>query len=70
LELRKAVFSLSGTLETLAGTFELAPDGSQNGLLAPMAQVVPGKGDAKASTGFNIVAPPELATAKPVYPAP
>jgi branched-chain amino acid transport system substrate-binding protein len=70
LELRKAVFSLSGTLETLAGKFELAPDGSQNGLLAPMAQVVPGQGDAKAPTGFNIIAPPELATAKPVYPAP
>ncbi len=70
LELRRAVFSLSGTLETLAGKFELAPDGSQNGLIAPMGQVVPSKADAKAPPGFTIVAPPELATAAPIYPAP
>jgi branched-chain amino acid transport system substrate-binding protein len=69
LALRKAVFSLSGNLETLAGKFELAPDGSQNGLIAPMAQIVPGK-DAKAPSEFTIVAPPDLATGKPVYPAP
>lgn len=70
LELRRAVFSLSGTLETLAGKFELAADGSQNGLIAPMGQVVPKAGDAKAPAGFNIIAPPELASAKPIYPAP
>jgi branched-chain amino acid transport system substrate-binding protein len=70
LELRRAVFSLSGNLETLAGKFELAPDGSQNGLIAPMGQVVPNKADAKAPPGFTIVAPPELATAAPIYPAP
>jgi len=70
LELRRAVFSLSGNLETLVGKFELAPDGSQSGLIAPMGQVVPDKSDAKAPPVFNIVAPPELATAKPIYPAP
>jgi branched-chain amino acid transport system substrate-binding protein len=76
LELRRAVFTLSGQLETLAGKFELAADGSQNGLIAPMGQLLPAKGqlvpgkENAEAPGFNIVAPPELATAKPVYPAP
>ena len=70
MDLRKAVFSLSGQLETLAGKFDLAPDGSQSGLIAPVGQVVPNKADAKAPPVFNIVAPPALATAKPIYPAP
>ena len=70
LDLRKAVFSLSGNLETLVGKFELAPDGSQNGLIAPLGQLVANPKDPKGAPSFNIVAPPDLATAKPIYPAP
>ncbi len=68
LELRRAAFSLSGKLETLDGKFELAPDGSQIGLLNPLAQITD-----KLEGGeytFNIVWPQDVATAKPIYPAP
>lgn len=77
LELRRAVFSLSGKLETLTGPFILAPDGSQSGEILPLAQIVPANtpGITPASTidkthGFNVVWPADLATAKPIYPAP
>ena len=69
LELRRAVFTLSGTLQTLAGRFELAPDGSQNGLISPLAQIIPGRAGSKDAV-INVIWPPELATAKPIYPAP
>ena len=69
LELRRAVFTLSGKLETLAGPFLLAPDGSQSGEILPLAQIVPGTSIDK-DFGLNIVWPAELATVKPVYPAP
>ncbi|MGI4952716.1 MAG: hypothetical protein ACRYGM_13030, partial [Janthinobacterium lividum] len=77
LELRRAVFTLSGNLQTLAGPFVLAPDGSQSGEILPLGQIVPAStaGITPASTidkeyGLNIVWPAELATAKPIYPAP
>ena len=69
LELRRAVFTLSGKLETLAGPFLLAADGSQSGEILPLGQIVPGK-SMQGEYDLNIVWPPELATAKPVYPAP
>lgn len=69
LELRRAVFTLSGTMNTLAGPFLLAPDGSQSGEILPLAQMVPGK-DLVGQYKLNIVWPEDLATAKPVYPAP
>lgn len=70
LELRRAVFSLSGNLRTLAGPFELAPDGSQSGLIIPLAQIVPGAPAGSNEPKINIVWPADLATAKPIYPAP
>ena len=69
LELRRAVFSLSGNLETLAGPFVLAPDGSQSGEIAPLGQILPPKAGS-STLGLNIVWPADLATAKPIYPAP
>ncbi|NYT78401.1 ABC transporter substrate-binding protein [Alcaligenaceae bacterium] len=67
MDLRKAVFSLSGKLKTLDGTFELDKNGAQIGEITPLGQLVP---DGKGSLKFTIVYPPELATGKPVYPAP
>lgn len=69
LELRRAAFTLSGNMTTLAGPFELAPDGSQSGEILPLGQIVPGK-DLIGQYGLNIVWPSDLATAKPIYPAP
>jgi branched-chain amino acid transport system substrate-binding protein len=73
LELRRAVFTLSGHLRTLAGPFLLAPDGSQSGEILPLGQIVPRKTPTNAiddTYGLNIVWPATLATAKPIYPAP
>ena len=69
LELRRAIFTQSGHLNTLAGPFILAPDGSQSGEILPLGQIVPGTTLDK-EFGLNIVWPADLATAKPVYPAP
>jgi branched-chain amino acid transport system substrate-binding protein len=69
LELRRAVFALSGKLETLAGPFVLAPDGSQSGEITPLGQIVPGN-ELIGQYKLNIVWPAELANAKPIYPAP
>jgi len=69
LELRRAVFTLSGKLETLAGPFILAPDGSQSGEILPLAQIVPGT-EIVGDFNLKIVWPADLATAKPIYPAP
>lgn len=69
LELRRAVFTLSGNMTTLAGPFLLAPDGSQSGEILPLGQMVPGK-ELIGEYKLNIVWPQDLATAKPVYPAP
>lgn len=66
LDLRKAIFGLSGNLKTLDGTFALDPTGAQVGILLPVAQVAIEGGQLK----FVVVSPHELATGKPVYPAP
>jgi branched-chain amino acid transport system substrate-binding protein len=41
LELRKAIFALSGNLKTLDGTFELDPTGAQIGEITPLGQFIP-----------------------------
>ena len=56
-------------MTTLAGPFLLAPDGSQSGEILPLGQMVPGD-DLVGQYKLNIVWPADLATAKPVYPAP
>lgn len=67
LDLHDAVFSLSGKLKTLDGSFVLDKMGAQIGDLMPLAQMVPnGKGGLK----FNVVYPPDVADAKAIYPAP
>ncbi|HEU0231423.1 MAG TPA: ABC transporter substrate-binding protein [Burkholderiaceae bacterium] len=67
LDLRKAVFSLSGKLKTLDGAFELDKDGAQTGEVMPLGQLVP---DGKGGLKFSVVYPAEAATGKPIYPAP
>lgn len=66
LDLRKAIFSLSGNLKTLDGTFALDPTGAQVGIMLPVAQAAIEGGQLK----FVVVFPHELATGKPVYPVP
>ncbi len=66
LELRRAVFSLSGKLRTLDGTFELDPTGAQIGEITPLGQLMLKDGHLH----FVTVYPPDVATGKPVYPAP
>lgn len=67
LDLRKAVFGLSGKLKTLNGSFELNDMGAQIGELTPIGQMVlKGKGD----VGLNVVYPPDVANAKPAFGAP
>jgi branched-chain amino acid transport system substrate-binding protein len=67
LDLRDAVFSLSGKLKTIDGTFELDKNGAQIGEITPLGQLVP---DGKGSLKFTVVYPKDVATGKPVYPAP
>lgn len=67
LALRKAVFSLSGKLNTIDGNFELDETGAQTGEIMPLGQVVP---DGKGGVKFTVIYPSDLATGKPVYPAP
>ena len=66
LELRKAIFSLSGNLKTLDGTFALDATGGQIGEITPLGQFQPDGDDLKLIT----VWPHEVATGKPVYPRP
>jgi branched-chain amino acid transport system substrate-binding protein len=66
LALRAALFSLSGKLKTLDGTFELDETGAQIGEITPLGQLVP---DGSGGLKFVTVYPHELATGKPVYPA-
>ena len=67
LELRKAIFSLSGNLKTLDGTFELDSNGGQIGEFTPIGQFVPGDdGHLKLVT----VWPHDVANGKPIYPRP
>ena len=67
LELRKAIFSLSGKLKTLDGTFELDPNGAQIGEITPLGQFVSGEGD---HLKLVIVWPHALANGQPIYPHP
>jgi branched-chain amino acid transport system substrate-binding protein len=67
LELRKAIFSLSGKLKTLDGTFELDPTGAQTGEITPLGQLVLDEHD---HLKFVTVWPHDVATGKPVYPRP
>lgn len=67
LALRKAIFSLSGKLKTLDGTFELDKNGAQIGAITPLGQLVAG---ADKKLQFVTVWPHDVATGKPVYPTP
>jgi branched-chain amino acid transport system substrate-binding protein len=67
LELRRAVFSLSGQLKTLDGTFAVDATGGQIGELTPLGQLVKGEHD---HLKFVAVYPHEVATGKPVYQRP
>ncbi|MGB3448711.1 MAG: amino acid ABC transporter substrate-binding protein [Xanthobacteraceae bacterium] len=67
MELRKAVFSLSGKLKTLDGTFALDETGGQIGELTPLGQLELNDHD---HIKFVAVYPHEVATGKPVYPRP
>lgn len=67
MELRKAVFSLSGQLKTLDGTFALDETGGQIGELTPLGQLeLNDHGHIK----FVAIYPHDVATGKPVYPKP
>lgn len=66
-ELRNAVFSLSGKLKTLDGTFALDEMGGQIGELTPLGQIAL---DDQGHIKFVSIYPHETATGKPVYPAP
>jgi len=66
LELRKAIFGLSGKLKTIDGTFELDEMGAQIGEITPLGQI---ESDGKEGVKFVVVYPHEVATGKPVYPA-
>lgn len=66
LALRKAIFSLSGKLKTLDGTFELDQNGAQIGEITPLGQLKSEGGHIKFVTVF----PHDVANGKPIYPAP
>jgi len=67
MELRKAVFSLSGQLKTLDGTFALDETGGQIGELTPLGQL---ELNEHGHIKFVSIYPHETATGKPVYPRP
>jgi branched-chain amino acid transport system substrate-binding protein len=67
LELRKAIFSLSGNFKTLDGTFELDATGGQIGELTPIGQFLADEGE---KPKLVTVWPHELANGKPIYPRP
>ncbi|SJZ70857.1 branched-chain amino acid transport system substrate-binding protein [Enhydrobacter aerosaccus] len=67
MELRRAVFSLSGQLKTLDGTFALDDMGGQIGELTPLGQL---ELDDHGHLKFVAVYPHDVATGKPVYPRP
>jgi branched-chain amino acid transport system substrate-binding protein len=66
LALRKAIFSLSGKLKTLDGTFALDETGAQVGEITPLGQLISEGGHIK----FVTVWPHDVANGKPIYPAP
>lgn len=61
-----ALLAMSGKTKTLLGDFKITPHGSQTGELFPVGQLVPDNGGNK----IVVVYPHDLATAKPIYPAP
>lgn len=65
-DFHEALMRLSGKTRTLLGAFALGADGAQTGQYFPIGQIVPDGKDLKAV----VVYPPELATARAVYPAP
>ncbi|MDR3464623.1 MAG: amino acid ABC transporter substrate-binding protein [Xanthobacteraceae bacterium] len=67
LELRRAVFGLSGKLKTLDGTFALDDTGGQIGELTPLGQL---EIDEHDHLKFVTVYPHEVANGKPIYPRP
>src|SRR6201982_3283142 len=67
MELRRAVFSLSGNLKTLCGPFELDETGGQIGELTPLGQL---ELDDHGHVKFVSIYPHEVANGKPVYPRP
>src|SRR5579871_2926741 len=67
MELRRAVFSLSGNLKTLCGPFALDEMGGQIGELTPLGQL---EINDHGHLNFVSVYPHETATGKPVYPRP
>jgi branched-chain amino acid transport system substrate-binding protein len=67
LELRRAMFSLSGNLKTLDGSFELDPTGAQIGEITPLGQLTIDEHD---HLKFVTVWPHAVANGKPIYPRP
>jgi len=67
LDIRRAVFDLSGKLKTLDGTFALDEMGGQIGELTPLGQL---ELDDHGHLKFISIYPHETATGKPVYPRP
>ena len=67
LALREAIFGLSGKLKTIDGTFALDETGAQIGEITPLGQIVP---EGQEGIKFVTVYPHDVATGKPVYPAP
>jgi branched-chain amino acid transport system substrate-binding protein len=67
MELRRAVFSLSGNLKTLCGPFALDETGGQTGELTPLGQL---EFDDHGHLKFVSIYPHDTATGKPVYPRP
>jgi branched-chain amino acid transport system substrate-binding protein len=67
LELRRAVFSLSGELKTLDGTFGLDDLGGQVGELTPLGQIALNE---HGHLKFVEIYPHDANNTKPVYPRP
>ena len=64
MDLRRAVFALSGRLDTLAGSFRLNSEGAQIGEMTPMGQL---RAEGKHGVRPVAVYPPALAMGKPVF---
>jgi branched-chain amino acid transport system substrate-binding protein len=67
LELRRAVFSLSGELKTLGGSFKLRADGAQLGMANLIGQI---QKQADGSEKLVPVYPAAAKVAEPIYPRP
>jgi branched-chain amino acid transport system substrate-binding protein len=68
LALRKAIIDQSGKLKTINGSFEIdASTGAQTGEIQPLGQI---ELNEHGHVKFVTVYPQDMATGKPVYPAP